>query len=149
MFNKFFLTIIFITAVNLSAQIETYNWQPNEVDYRLNIPVAKEYRIITSNFSTLLISFCQAAYYSVLSEYDGDNCPFHPSCSAFFVESVERTNIIEGGLMFADRFTRDINFFKGYNSYPLHFTGRFYDPVYKYKLLPLTELVELIKSEND
>jgi len=149
MFNKFFLTIIFITAVNLSAQIETYKWQPHEVDYRLNIPVAKEYKIITSNFSTILISFGQAAYYSVFSEYDGDNCPFHPSCSSFFVESVERTNIVEGSLMFADRFTRDINFFKGYHSYPLHSTGRFYDPVYKYELLPLTELIELIKSEND
>ncbi|HET55654.1 MAG TPA: membrane protein insertion efficiency factor YidD [Ignavibacteria bacterium] len=149
MINKNVIVIIFLFPLLLFGQVETNKWQTHKIDYQLSVPQKKEYILNTANLSTVVISSAQIVYYSLFSEYDGDNCPFHPSCSAFFVEAVERTNILQGSLMFADRFTRDMNFFKGYHSYSIHSTGKFFDPVYNYELLPTKNLVELKKSENE
>jgi putative component of membrane protein insertase Oxa1/YidC/SpoIIIJ protein YidD len=73
-------------------------------------------------------------YWFFISGVDGDNCPFQPSCSSFFVESVKETNLIQGILMFADRFTRDINFYKREEHYPRAGNGRYFDPASLYTL---------------
>lgn len=136
--SKYFLIILFLVAATY-AQVETEKWGTTKVDYRLQTPPDKTAEINTGSISDLFISSAQVTYYKLFSEYDGDNCPFHPSCSAFFVESVETTNLLHGALMFADRFTRDTNFFKGFDDYPLHSTGKFYDPASKYAFIPLEE----------
>ncbi len=141
--------LIFLFVATLYSQVETHKWKAEEVDFRIKQPLQKEYNLITSDISSLLISSAQITYYKLFSEYDGDNCPFHPSCSAFFVQSVAQTNILKGSLMFADRFSRDINFFKGFSSYPIHKTGKFYDPVYKYAFHSVDKIVELEKSGHD
>ncbi len=73
-------------------------------------------------------------YSFFISDHDGDNCPFYPTCSEFFVQAVRETNFFQGFFMFADRFTRDTNLLKGMKHYPLHVSERFYDPVCNYKL---------------
>lgn len=146
--SKYFLIIIFI-CIPILSQTETNHWKTSEPDYRLKTHFEKDYNLDSENFSTTLVSAAQIAYYKIFSDYDGDNCPFYPSCSAFFVQSVEQTNLIKGSLMFADRFTRDLNLFKVFNDYPLHSTGKFSDPVYKYSFNSAEELVELSKPDND
>lgn len=145
---RYFLLLTIFTAA-FFAQVETRKWKAQKVDYQLEQLHQKETKINTSGFSTLLVSSAQVAYYKLFSDYDGDNCPFYPSCSTFFVQAVDETNIIKGSLMFADRFTRDLNFFKSFNSYPIHKTGQFYDPVYKYVFHSVEEIVRLEKSADD
>lgn len=147
MIKYFLLLAIFIST--FFAQVETYKWKAEQQDYQLKQLPKKEYKIKTSGFSTLLVSTAQVAYYRLFSDYDGDNCPFYPSCSSFFVQAVDKTNIIKGSLMFADRFTRDLNFFKSFNSYPIYKTGKFYDPVYRYAFHSVDKIVELEKSTDD
>ena len=131
--NRIIISFLFLVTF-LSAQTETQKWTEKEVDFRIQQTRQKEYIINSSDISTLLISTARITYYKIFSDYDGDNCPFHPSCSAFFVKAVEQTNLVQGSLMFADRFTRDLNFFKSLDSYPIHSSGKFHDPVDKYIL---------------
>jgi putative component of membrane protein insertase Oxa1/YidC/SpoIIIJ protein YidD len=146
--NKF-LFILFVLPLIISAQPETYKWQKEKTDYKIEGVLQKKHRVDSSSFSTLIVSGFQFAYYKLFSDYDGDNCPFYPSCSAFFVDAVEETNIIQGALMFADRFTRDTNFFKGLQSYQVHKNGKFYDPAYKYTLGSVDKLIELEISNDE
>ena len=146
--NKFFLLLAIFIFTSF-AQTETHKWENEKADYQLEQLPQKEYNINTSSVSSLLVSSAQVVYYGLFSEYDGDNCPFYPSCSTFFVEAVDETNVLQGSLMFADRFTRDLNFFKNFNSYPIHKTGKFYDPVYKYAFHSVGKTVELEKFDND
>jgi putative component of membrane protein insertase Oxa1/YidC/SpoIIIJ protein YidD len=95
--------------------------------------VKRNYSLSGENFGgTILQSFADV-YWFFISDVDGDNCSFNPTCSSFFMLAVKRTNILQGTLMFADRFTRDLNLFKlGY--YPRMPDGHFYDPVNLYTL---------------
>lgn len=122
-----------ITTVSLNAQTDWRRWGAHEVSFELPQIEKKDYSIDRSGFVPSTVSIFKNTYYFLISDLDGDNCPFHPTCSNFFVESVKETNIFQGALMFADRFTRDINFFKK-GHYPFYKTGKFYDPVENYKL---------------
>lgn len=126
----FFLFVL----ISITAQPETGRWTKKEIDYRFEIPQSKSHRIDNSSISTLLASTAQTTYYFLISEHDGDNCPFYPSCSAFFVQSVKEYNFIKAFFMFGDRFTRDLNYLKGLKKYPLHSSGKFYDPPCNYSL---------------
>lgn len=69
-------------------------------------------------------------YKELISKYDGENCPFIPSCSEFFLEAYERTNIINSILLLSDRFQREINIFKK-NNYQIC-NNKFIDRVEEY-----------------
>lgn len=144
-----YLCLLFVLSAVVFSQTETHKWEKEKTDYGIEPALRKEYEINVSSFSTLFVSTAQVTYYKLFSEYDGDNCPFHPSCSAFFVDAVRETNLLQGALMFADRFTRDTNYFKDFQSYPIHKSGQFYDPVYKYELYSVDKLVELEQSDNE
>ncbi len=73
-------------------------------------------------------------YWIFISDVDGDNCSFSPTCSNFFIQSVQQTNLFQGTIMFFDRFTRDMDIFKKYNQYPRVTDGHFYDPPSLYTL---------------
>lgn len=49
-------------------------------------------------------------YWLLISNVDGDNCPFEPSCSQFFIDATDQTNFLTAVLLFSDRFQRDSNF---------------------------------------
>jgi putative component of membrane protein insertase Oxa1/YidC/SpoIIIJ protein YidD len=127
---------ILLFSTTIFAQHDWQRWSAAEVNYEVLSTKGKSYEIDNSNISMLLMSGLKNAYYFLISDLDGDNCPFYPSCSTFFVESVKITNIFQGALMFSDRFTRDMNLFKDPQQYQVHSSGKFFDPAENYSFNP-------------
>ncbi|MFC2135693.1 membrane protein insertion efficiency factor YidD [Bacteroidota bacterium] len=131
---KLFLVTILFSAGLLSAQTDWVKWEAVETSYEMPVPAKRNFQIDLSNFGTMILTGMVKFYHTAVSDMDGDNCPFYPSCSEFFVQSVKKTDIFLGTLMFVDRFTRDANFFKSRTQYPLHSSGKLYDPIVNYTL---------------
>lgn len=137
MIGSFYKPVLLFMAFNVItfAQTDWVKWGAQEVQYQ----IVSDYKITTdnSNYGTgsRILSAVRSVYSFLISDLDGDNCPFHPSCSHFFVESVNETGLIKGSLMFADRFIRDLNFFKGRGEYSVHLSGKFFDPSSNYTLI--------------
>jgi len=133
LFNKTVLLILIFNVISFS-QTDWVKWVGREVQYQ----IVSKYELDTdkSNYGTgsKFLSAVRSVYSFLISDLDGDNCPFYPSCSHFFVESVNEAGMIKGSLMFADRFIRDLNFFKGSSNYPVHISGKFYDSSSNYTL---------------
>jgi len=132
------LVFIFLFANIVIAQTDWNRWQKAEVNYSTDVKGNKENHNHESSSSSL--SILKDGYSFLISDLDGDNCPFYPTCSTFFVESVSETNFIKGTLMFADRFTRDSNLFKTREHYPTHISGRLFDPIANYLLTDSTTI---------
>jgi putative component of membrane protein insertase Oxa1/YidC/SpoIIIJ protein YidD len=127
----FFLTII----SNLSAQTDWIKWEKSNASYaKKGEATVRDYSISGDNITDFMTESFILAYRFFISDLDGDNCPFRPSCSTFFVESVKETNLPQGILMFFDRFTRDLNIFNRVDKYPRVGTSHFYDPLKRYTL---------------
>jgi putative component of membrane protein insertase Oxa1/YidC/SpoIIIJ protein YidD len=117
----------------LLAQNDWKRWGSVEISYQIKKP-ADDTASSAGSIAVKAASVLRSLYKYFISDLDGDNCPFYPSCSAFFVDAVKETNLIMAMLSFSDRFTRDLNFFKGLNDYPLHNSGKYYDPAVNYTL---------------
>ena len=130
--KTFLLLIIF--CIQLSAQNDWERWEEAEISYELKPVAKKNYEFDTDSFGSLMMSSMKNIYYFTISDLDGDNCPFYPSCSNFYVSAIKQTNIFQGTLMFADRFTRDTNLFKSRNHYKYYSHAKFFDPVEIYTL---------------
>jgi putative component of membrane protein insertase Oxa1/YidC/SpoIIIJ protein YidD len=130
---KTFFLFLFI-CLPIFAQADWQRWDAAEESYELNSVDNKNYDFNTDSFSGLIFSSLKNIYHFTFSDLDGDNCPFHPSCSNFYVYAVKQTNIFQGTLMFADRFTRDANLFKSRNHYQFYSHGKFLDPVEIYTM---------------
>ncbi|MBN1301572.1 MAG: membrane protein insertion efficiency factor YidD [Melioribacteraceae bacterium] len=128
------VVVLFFISQCMIAQSELKKWIKLDATYETEQPARSGYIIKNKEAGSLLLSVFKITYNFLISDLDGDNCPFYPTCSQFFIQSVEETNLVKGALMFADRFTRDTNIFKRYPYYPLHKSGRLYDPVHNYKL---------------
>jgi putative component of membrane protein insertase Oxa1/YidC/SpoIIIJ protein YidD len=129
--NKLLVYIFLLFSFSLYAQQADWKrWKRIEPDYRNCKIVVNKGDFQSDDFFSLL----KKGYSFFISDVDGDNCPFYPTCSAFFVQAVNRTNFVQGILMFADRFTRDSNPFKSYTHYPRYINGKLYDPVDNYLL---------------
>jgi len=129
------LLLLFLCTIQLNAQSGMVKWGKAEVNY--TIPAHDYHRNYSYAGETVLSAVPKTiimGYWFFISDVDGENCPFSPSCSSFFMESVRETNIIQGTLMFADRFTRDMNIFNRAAKYPEIRNGRYYDPPEKYIL---------------
>ncbi len=140
---KFVVAFIALLAANCLCQEDYVRWHAKEISYRIKTEEIHDPINVGQDLDDELITTARSVYKFLISDVDGDNCPFEPTCSVFFVESVKQTNLLQAALMFADRFTRDINFLKVLNNYPVTIRARFYDPPENYKLEP-TE----IKSDS-
>lgn len=124
---KYISFLILLFSQLSFAQVEFEKWEAKTQNY-----------VLVSSFneknynSSSMLSILQMVYSILISEPDGDNCPFSPSCSNFFIEAVEKSNFFTGTLLFADRFTRDMNLFKDLNQYPKLKNKKLYDPVDRY-----------------
>jgi len=131
------LKIVWLCLVftfSLFAQTDWQRWQKSEISYSEKIDdPERSYSLHADDPFKFLLKTAAITYWFFISDVDGDNCPFDPSCSSFFLESVKATNIIEGTLMFADRFTRDFNVFNR-SDYHVTRKGRLADPPEKYLL---------------
>ncbi len=130
---KLLLILSFVYG-NLIAQTDWERWDADNSVFQLKGIQERDYSLDKSNVGMMALTALRDLYWFAFSDLDGDNCPFHPTCSSFFVEAVKKTNLLQGLLMFADRFTRDTNFFKGFNHYEIDETGKFFDPVDNYTL---------------
>lgn len=116
----------------LSFPLISQSWQPAAVDYTEDIPVRKKYYEINGDISEVVFKILVNGYRLFISEPDGDNCPFTPSCSRFFIESLRQTNLFEAVLMASDRLIRDTSFGNKYEHYHIDKFGRLIDPPSRY-----------------
>ena len=126
--------LLVICTWSVEAQPEFFEWEAVQPNYLIPADEESRAKIDGSTPVSFLFTGLAVVYQRTFSDYDGDNCPFHPSCSNFFIQSVEQTNIFFGLLSFSDRFTRDSNLLKSRDKYPLHKNGKFYDPAHNYTL---------------
>lgn len=130
---KYIIMVIFFSQT-IFCQSNCYKWEKAESNYE--IPLTEESnKPEDSSFGSIILSGLQNSYSFLISDVDGDNCPFHPTCSSFYIRSIKETNFFQGTLMFADRFTRDSNLFKRKKQYPRYSSGKFYDPTHNYYLI--------------
>ncbi len=132
---KVIALIILITSNFIYSQSDWERWGKVDICYS---PYAHSINEHTAEKEASILAVLKDGYSFFISNLDGDNCPFYPTCSSFFVESVSETNILKGTLMFADRFTRDSNLFKTSKHYATHVSGRLYDPIKNYLLIDST-----------
>ena len=131
---KIFLFFLILIA-SIYPQSDWVRWEKFEPSYEIKTDEEKrDYDLSIESVTDVVVKPITDTYWFFISDVDGDNCPFYPSCSRFFVESVRETNLIQGTLMFFDRFTRDTNFIGRDKHYPRYGTNHYYDPVSLYLL---------------
>ncbi len=132
---KFLIMLFILTSAVISGQTDIQKWGKADISYQMGTAnTERNYGIEKGSITDMFVSGLTHVYWVFISDVDGDNCAFSPSCSSFFVESVKETNIFQGTLMFADRLTRDSNFINRQYRYPFAKNGRFYDIPSNYKL---------------
>jgi putative component of membrane protein insertase Oxa1/YidC/SpoIIIJ protein YidD len=130
--------------------LENLKWKKADLPYEKQNNIRhRDYIFEFNHAGDFLKKSIAYTYWFFISDVDGDNCPFRPSCSTFLIRSVEETNIAQGMLMFFDRFARDINIYKGHDHYPRVKSGYYFDPPVNYTLnqetidyIPSTTIVE-------
>ena len=131
---KLFLILLFIST-SAFCQVDNLKWQKAALSYeKPDNFIPRNYSFESNDPVEFVAKSFTNAYWFFISDVDGDNCPFRPSCSVFFLEAAKETNIFQASLMFFDRFTRDMNFVKGTYHYPHVSSGYFYDPPQNYTL---------------
>lgn len=132
---NFFSLIFFFCLTCSYAQTDWVKWGKGEISYsKKNDFTTRDYSISGENFPEAALKSLTSVYWYFISDVDGDNCPFRPSCSNFLIEAVKETNFPQGVLMFFDRFTRDLNIFQRNQKYPRYGLTYYYDPVSNYTL---------------
>lgn len=131
--KKLFLILLLAFSSHIYSQNEFVRWEKAAVSYTRT---GKNHDERSSGKSeTGILDIAAFTYRFFISDLDGDNCPFNPVCSAFFIRSAKTAGLFKGALMFADRFTRDINIVKT-DHYPFTRNFHLYDPVENYMLQP-------------
>lgn len=117
------------------SQTDWVRWEKSDLTYQFkNNYLEREYDLSIESVSDVIVKPVINAYWFFVSDVDGANCPFQPSCSSFLVQSIKETNVFQGVVMFFDRFTRDTNIFGRHEHYPRYGKNHFYDPVSLYTL---------------
>jgi putative component of membrane protein insertase Oxa1/YidC/SpoIIIJ protein YidD len=134
--NKNTLIPVFILlSISVYSQTDWVRWEKSNPTYqKKDTNIERNYDLTIESVSDVIIKPIINAYWFFVSDVDGANCPFYPSCSSFLVQSVKETNPVKGVLMFFDRFTRDTNIFGRPEHYPKYGKYHFYDPVSLYTL---------------
>jgi len=128
------LYIVLLLTVPVSGQIENLKWKKINISYeKPNEFVQRNYSFESDNVGDFFKKSFMNAYWFFISDVDGDNCSFKPTCSTFFADAIDETNLLQATLMFSDRLMRDTNPIK-MNSYPIDQSGHFYDPTNNYTL---------------
>ncbi len=129
----FFLILLF--TVQVSAQNNGQKWGKANYSYAIKIDDGqRDFSIDSKSPERLVLKSILDSYWFFISDVDGDNCSFSPTCSNFFLQAVRKTNLVQGTLMFFDRFTRDMDIYNKFDHYPEVEDGHFYDPVSLYTL---------------
>lgn len=133
--NSIALILFFLFAVSSVAQTDWQRWEKAEINYlKSSVSSERDFSYSNSNPTYLFSKTLINTYWLLISDLDGDNCPFHPSCSSFLIQSIQETNLFQGTIMFFDRFTRDSNPVNREQHYPIYKNYRYYDPPALYSL---------------
>jgi len=133
--NKYLFLLLVIYQFTIYSQTDWVRWEKSDPTYQTNnTKLEREYDLSIVSVSDIIVKPVVNAYWFFISDVDGDNCPFNPSCSGYFAQSINETNLFQGTLMFFDRFTRDTNAFGRQEHYPRFGINHFYDPVSLYTL---------------
>jgi len=123
------LAIGLLVSTNTNSQTDWVKWGKADYSYQVKgLAAQRDYSFDLSSPGRFVLKSVANVYWFFISDVDGDNCSFNPTCSAFFIQSVEKTNIVQGTLMFFDRFTRDMDIFGKLNHYPRVPDGHLFDP---------------------
>ncbi len=126
---RFFIIICLIYSIKIYSQSDWIKWGKANYSYQIKDNFQhRDYSLDYQNPERFVIKSLADTYWLFISDVDGDNCSFNPTCSNFFLQSVEKTNIIQGSLMFFDRFTRDMDILGKVGNYPRVSDGHFFDP---------------------
>lgn len=123
---------IFIFIILFALPLLPQAWQPNRVDWSEELPVKKKYYELSGSVAEVSFKILVNGYSLFISEPDGENCPFDPSCSRFFIESLKQTNVFEAVLLASDRLIRDTSFGNKYKHYHTDIFGKLIDPPSRY-----------------
>lgn len=124
-----FLIIFLFIGINLFAQTDYQRWEKKPYNLtKENLSVQREYKFTGDNAVDFVVTSGISLYWFFISDLDGANCPYEPSCSSFLVQSIKKTNPLTGTILFFDRFTRDMNLFDRDVNYPITKRGQLYDP---------------------
>ena len=133
--KKYLFLVLFFLQFTIFSQTDWIRWEKSDPSYQVPEPyLERQYDLKIESASDLLLKPLLNSYWFFISDVDGANCPFYPSCSRFFLESVKQTNFVQGTLMFFDRFTRDTNIIDRQKHYPFYDRQHLYDPVTLYTL---------------
>ena len=128
------LYVILLLTIPVFGQIENLKWKKINISYeKPDQFVKRNYSFESDNVGDFFKKSIVNAYWFFISDVDGDNCSFKPTCSQFFIDAIDETNLLQATLMFSDRLMRDTNPLK-MNSYPIDKSGSFYDPAINYTL---------------
>ena len=131
-FIQLFLLLFLCTSA--FGQLDNLKWKKADLSYEKPDEYRKRnYSFQADDAGEFIKKSFVNAYWFFISDVDGDNCPFSPTCSSFFMDATEETNIFQATLMFSDRLTRDTNPIKK-NRYPHGISGHYYDPATNYTL---------------
>lgn len=127
--------ILFILQFTIYSQTDWVRWEKSDPAYQIKDSyLERNYDLSIESASDIIIKPVINAYWFFISDVDGANCPFNPSCSSFLVQSIKETNPVQGIFMFFDRSTRDTNIFGRQEHYPRFGDKHFYDSVTLYTL---------------
>lgn len=136
MHNILYVSLIFfLLQFTIYPQSDWVRWEKSDPTYQIKYSyIERNYDLSIESVSDIIVKPIINSYWFFISDVDGANCPFQPSCSSFLVQSIKETNIFQGVVMFFDRFTRDTNVFGRETHYPRFGDKHFYDPVTLYTL---------------
>ncbi|MEO8232166.1 MAG: membrane protein insertion efficiency factor YidD [Ignavibacteriota bacterium] len=133
--KKYYLLFLFFLQFSSYAQTDWVRWEKFDPTYqKQDSYLQRDYDLSINSVSGLIVKPVINAYWFFVSDVDGANCPFYPSCSSFLAQSIKETNLLQGVAMFFDRFTRDTNVFGRLEHYPIYGKNHFYDPIALYTL---------------
>lgn len=114
-------TVVLAQSTQDLAMLSEVIEKPKKVDYT-------SFKIDSDNEIKIVLTSLFLFYKNFISSQDSQRCSFHPSCSVYGIQSIQKKGIFLGGLNSMDRLTRCNSLDK--EKYPVHTeTHLLYDPV--------------------
>ena len=132
--NKIVVILLLIITV-FQNPFKAYGQISNDINKFEKIKIyqaeqKRDYSYAKEQFKTFQVLFSGMFlfYKNFVSSQDNSSCPFHISCSEYFLKSVQQKGAILGFLNGIDRYKR-CNGFSNDRYEIIHETGKLFDPV--------------------
>lgn len=122
--------ILMLFSVLGAAEVDDAPWEFNLLKDYESIPLKRQPVLKETSTLKILVGFAYGIWAKYITPYDGDKCAFHPACSTYARQAIDKYGFIKGEVMAADRLGRCHCWTLG--NYPLiksDICYKFYDPV--------------------